>query len=56
MEKVKVAVVGLAFGAEFIPIYQRHPDAECYAICQRSEDHLNEIGEPIWNRKTVHQV
>ncbi len=45
MEKVKVAVVGLGFGAEFIPIYQRHPDAECYAICQRSEDHLNEIGE-----------
>jgi len=45
MEKVKVAVVGLGFGAEFIPIYQRHPDAECYAICQRSEDHLNEIGD-----------
>ncbi|MHC4286117.1 MAG: Gfo/Idh/MocA family protein, partial [Planctomycetota bacterium] len=44
MEKVKVAVVGLGFGAEFIPIYQRHPDAECYAICQRNEDHLNEIG------------
>ena len=42
---VKVAVVGLGFGAEFIPIYQRHPDAECYAICQRNEEHLNEIGE-----------
>jgi len=38
-------VVGLGFGAEFIPIYQRHPDAECYAICQRNEQHLNEIGE-----------
>lgn len=45
MQKVKVAIVGLGFGAEFIPIYQRHPDAECYAICQRSQDHLNEIGE-----------
>ena len=45
MEKVKVAVVGLGFGAEFIPIYQRHPDAECYAICQRNETHLNEIGD-----------
>jgi len=45
MAKVKVAVVGLGFGAEFIPIYQRHPDAECYAICQRNEDHLNEIGD-----------
>ena len=45
MEKVKVAIVGLGFGAEFIPIYQKHPDAECYAICQRNEDHLNEIGD-----------
>ena len=45
MEKVNVAVVGLGFGAEFIPIYQRHPDAKCYAICQRNEAHLNEIGD-----------
>jgi len=44
-KKVKVAVVGLGFGAEFIPIYQRHPNAECYAICQRNKDHLNEIGD-----------
>src|SRR4030042_385288 len=45
MAKVKVAVVGLGFGAEFIPIYQRHPDADCYVICQRNEEHLNEIGD-----------
>jgi predicted dehydrogenase len=25
--KVRVAIVGLGFGAEFIPIYQRHPNA-----------------------------
>lgn len=43
-KKVKVAVVGLGFGAEFVPLYQKHPDAECYAICQRSECHLNEVG------------
>ncbi len=30
-KKVKVAVVGLGFG-EFIPIYQKHPNAEMYAI------------------------
>ena len=30
--KVNVAIVGLGFGAEFIPIYQRHPNAEMYAI------------------------
>ena len=45
MDKVKVALIGLGFGAEFIPIYQRHPNAELWAICQRSEDSLNEIGD-----------
>jgi len=44
-DKVKVAIVGLGFGAEFIPIYQRHPDAELYAICQRNEKNLNEVGD-----------
>ncbi len=45
MDPVKVAVVGLGFGAEFIPIYQKHPDAECYAICQRNEESLNKVGD-----------
>jgi predicted dehydrogenase len=43
--QLKVAIVGLEFGAEFIPIYQAHPAAEMYAICQRSVDHLNEVGD-----------
>src|ERR1700704_2553073 len=43
--KINVAIVGLGFGAEFIPIYQRHPNANMYAICQRTEKKLNEIGE-----------
>ena len=44
-DQIKVALVGLGFGAEFIPIYQRHPDAELWAICQRNEESLNEIGD-----------
>ncbi len=43
--KINIAIVGLGFGSEFIPIYQAHPYANMYAICQRSEDHLNEIGD-----------
>ena len=43
--KVRVAVVGLGFGADFIPIYQKHPDAELYAICQRTEDKLKEASK-----------
>ena len=43
--KVRVAIVGLGFGAEFIPIYQRHPDAELYAICRRNRELLDQVGD-----------
>ncbi len=43
-KKIKIAIVGLGFGAEFIPIYQRHPHAEMYAICQRNPEKLGQIG------------
>lgn len=43
-KKINVAIVGLGFGAEFIPIYQLHPDANMYAICQRNPQKLAEIG------------
>ena len=36
-KRVNVAIIGLGFGAEFIPIYQKHPHANMYAICQRTE-------------------
>lgn len=42
--KINVAIVGLGFGAEFIPIYQRHPQANMYAICQRNKEKLDETG------------
>jgi predicted dehydrogenase len=38
-------MVGLGFGAEFIPIYQRHPNAEVAAICRRNEHELNATGD-----------
>src|SRR5947207_10184965 len=43
-KKINVAIVGLGFGAEFIPIYQRHPNANMYAICQRTQSKLDEVG------------
>jgi predicted dehydrogenase len=45
MSGVNVAVVGLAFGSEFIPIYQCHPDANMYAICQRNREKLDAVGD-----------
>jgi predicted dehydrogenase len=43
--KINIAIVGLGFGAEFIPIYQRHPNANMYAICQRTQKKLDAIGD-----------
>lgn len=43
--RFRVAMVGLGFGAEFIPIYQRHPLAEVHAICQRTEEKLRHVGD-----------
>jgi predicted dehydrogenase len=52
--KINIAIVGLGFGAEFIPIYQRHPSAIMYAICQRNQKKLDQIGDEfsIENRYT----
>ncbi len=40
-----VAIVGLGFGAEFIPIYQAHRNANLAAICQRTRSKLDQIGD-----------
>src|SRR5438477_3768238 len=44
-KKINMALVGLGFGAEFIPIYQKHPNANIAAICQRTQSKLNQIGD-----------
>ena len=44
-KKINIAIVGLGFGAEFIPIYQGHPHAHLYAICQRTRKKLDSIGD-----------
>ena len=42
---IRVAIVGLGFGAEFIPIYQNYPGAEIYAISRRDKKGLDEVGD-----------
>jgi predicted dehydrogenase len=44
-EKINVAIVGLGFGKEFIPIYQQHPLTRMYAICQRRKERLDDVGD-----------
>src|ERR1700689_1319774 len=43
--KINIAIVGLGFGAEFIPIYQKHPQTRLFAICQRTKHKLDQIGD-----------
>jgi predicted dehydrogenase len=44
-KKIRVAIIGLGFGAEFIPIFQAHPNAEMYAICRRDKQELHKCGD-----------
>jgi predicted dehydrogenase len=50
-KKVRVAIIGLGFGAEFIPIYQQHPEAEMYAICRRNKEELDRCGDQFGVKK-----
>ncbi len=42
---LRVAVVGLRFGAAFVPIYQRHPDVGRVAVCDPDEELRTRIGD-----------
>lgn len=43
--KFNVAMIGLGFGSEFIPIYQAHPNGNVAAICRRNEKELHKVGD-----------
>lgn len=43
--KINVALAGLGFGAEFVPIYLRHPKVESVTICDSDPDVLRRIGD-----------
>lgn len=44
-QRVRVAIIGLGFGAEFIPIYQNHPHAQLAAVCRRDAKQLAAVGD-----------
>ena len=43
--RIRVAVVGLGFGAEFVPIYLDHPGVASVAICDSNADRLRAVGD-----------
>lgn len=50
-KSINIAIIGLGFGAEFIPIYQKHPMANMLAICQRNKEKAEEIGKAFGIQK-----
>jgi len=45
MSQITVVIVGMGFGKEFIPIYQKHPNIKAVGICTRNEATLKELKE-----------
>lgn len=43
--KVNLALVGLAFGKEFLAIYKEHPNVGKIAICTRNPETLSSVGD-----------
>ena len=44
-KQLNVAMIGLGFGAEFIPIYQAFPFTNVMALCRRNEAELKQSGK-----------
>ncbi len=44
-KRINIAIIGLGFGAEFIPIYQRHPLANLVAVCRRDQSELDRCAD-----------
>lgn len=43
MKQITVVIVGMGFGKEFIPIYQKHPAIKRVGICTRNRQTLDEL-------------
>jgi predicted dehydrogenase len=44
-KQLNIAMVGLGFGAEFLPIYAAHPNANIHALCRRNKEELNKCAD-----------
>ena len=54
-QQVRVGMIGLGFGAEFLPIYQMHPNTTVAGICRRNEEELNKVGDALGIEKRYTQ-
>ena len=41
---ITVAVIGMGFGSEFVPLYMHHPDVARVVICDTNAEALDQAG------------
>ena len=54
--RLRVAVVGLGFGAEFVPIYLDHPDVQSVAACDSDPARLDRAARRFGIKKLFSDV
>ncbi len=54
--QIGIAIVGLGFGAEFVPIYLDHPNVGMVVICDKDEKRLQETGDRFGVRRRYRDV
>ena len=54
--RLRVAVVGLGFGAEFLPIYLDHPDVQSVAVCDSDPTRLDNAARRFGIKKLFSDV
>lgn len=45
--KLRVALVGVSFGAEFVPIYLKHPDVDSLVLVDTDRAQLDKIRRQV---------
>lgn len=53
---LRIALVGLGFGAEFVPIYQKHPNVSSVSICDTDPEVLKASCEKFGVSKTYNSL
>ena len=55
-KQLRVAVVGLGFGAEFVPIYLSHPDVAAVAVCDANAARLEHVAQRFGVKRCFRDV